>query len=165
MKRRKQKMNDIAKQILQAVPRDGAVDAMSAPRFMLATSWIGILVCTRSAEVVLQGEHTSPLCLQSLPHAPTHLLSFSGCICLPFSQHLSLFLVYVCIIHIYIYIYIWRRPRFLPTLGLFARQKQHILAILRQKREKGRNKRKTKLGRAFLVEKCTFFPNCKPFFA
>ena len=42
---------------------------------------------------------------------------------------------------------------------LFARQKQHILAISRPKREKGRNKKEdqTNIGRAFFGRKVLFF--------
>ena len=66
---------------------------------------------------------------------------------------------------IYIYIYIWRRPRFLPTFLAFCRQKQHILAILRQKRGKGRSKKEDQIGRAFFGRKVHFFPSFKHIFA
>ena len=48
---------------------------------------------------------------------------------------------------------------------LSERQKQHILAILRQKGKSEETKRKTKIGRAFLVEKVHFSPNFKQIFA
>ena len=40
-----------------------------------------------------------------------------------------------------IFYFFRRRPRSLPTFSGFERQKQNILALLRQEREKGRNKK------------------------
>ena len=47
---------------------------------------------------------------------------------------------------------------------LFARQKQHVLAILRQKREKGRNKKEDQNWSCFFGRKVQFFPSFKPNF-
>ena len=44
---------------------------------------------------------------------------------------------------------------------LFERQKQHILAILRQKRKKGRNKKEDQTFRAFFGQKVHFLSSCK----
>ena len=52
-----------------------------------------------------------------------------------------------------------RRPRFLPTFLAFCKEKQHVLAILRPKRGKGKTQKgRPKLVVLFLVEKCTFSP-------
>ena len=61
---------------------------------------------------------------------------------------------------VYIYIYIYGGGLvFCLFFWLFARQKQHILAILRQKKGKGKKqKERPKLVVLFLVEKCTFSP-------
>ena len=47
---------------------------------------------------------------------------------------------------------------FCLLLWLFARQKQHILAILRQKREKGRNKKDDQNWSCFFWSKSAVFP-------
>ena len=51
----------------------------------------------------------------------------------------------------------WRRPLFSAcSLAFWKEKKQHTLAILRQKKEKGRNKKDDQIGRAFFGRKCTF---------
>ena len=49
--------------------------------------------------------------------------------------------------------YFWRRPRFLPTFLPFARQEQHLLAILKALFLRKRRKNTTKIDPAFLARK------------
>ena len=53
---------------------------------------------------------------------------------------------------------IWRRPRFLPTFCLFERQKQHIVAIVRQKGKKRRKKKDNQIWSCFFWSTSAVFP-------
>ena len=64
--------------------------------------------------------------------------------------------MYVCI-YIYIYIYGGGLVFCLRFLA-FCRQKQHIVAILRQTREKGRNKKEDQNWSCFYWSKSALFP-------